>query len=334
MADTYFGAIERIGFQKSVDAGSFWRPVLMKIKPSSACNLRCTKCDAFHRCEPPLHIDLLRKTLTEASRLGARALRITGGEPLLYPHITELIDWAAKCSLDVSLTTNGTKLNLENCDAVLQAGARKFSISLDSHDPAIHDRLVGVSGAWEATTSGVRHLLRASKRFAKGTGTRAKIKLVAVLNRENIEGIHKYVDMCEEFGVRRVNLMMMEPKPKNSDIQLTQQQVAAFYNELPELKRYARDKRIAVQLDSFPANRWRRKCLLVHAYLFINYDGMVSVCCGGKPLGSLFESPLAKILEGDRTREYIRNAGTFTAHPMCRYCLEDSLNRSFAKLMR
>ncbi|NIV39991.1 MAG: radical SAM protein, partial [Anaerolineae bacterium] len=54
--------------------------------------------------------------------------------------------------LITGLQTNGRKLaDRAYLDELLLAGLDHIQITLESHDAAIHDRMVGVEGAWAET---------------------------------------------------------------------------------------------------------------------------------------------------------------------------------------
>ncbi len=74
-------------------------------------------------------------------RLGVQKLRITGGEPLLrrdLPQLLELLPQAP--DLDLALTTNGSLLD-RHAERLARAGLRRVTVSLDSLDPAVFERM-------------------------------------------------------------------------------------------------------------------------------------------------------------------------------------------------
>jgi cyclic pyranopterin phosphate synthase len=72
-----------------------------------------------------------------AWELGARKMRLTGGEPLLRRDLTELVAMlAALPGVEVALTTNGALL-AERAGALAAAGLSRVTVSLDSLDDAV-----------------------------------------------------------------------------------------------------------------------------------------------------------------------------------------------------
>ncbi len=84
------------------------------VSPEGKCNLKCPYCSVTYRenssrIEFNIITDYLEKLITR----GLRAVILTGGgEPTLYPHVNELIEWIVSKGLSIALITNGTKLNL------------------------------------------------------------------------------------------------------------------------------------------------------------------------------------------------------------------------------
>jgi MoaA/NifB/PqqE/SkfB family radical SAM enzyme len=90
------------------------------------CNLNCTYCEDFgsrrnHQVTPAPPLEDAKKIL-KVIRTGVDRLWLTGGEPLMYPEILELLAYARNDLKfrEISLITNGTLLS----DVVARSGAR------------------------------------------------------------------------------------------------------------------------------------------------------------------------------------------------------------------
>lgn len=82
------------------------------ISPEGACNLRCPYCSVTYR-DTHSRIDLavIKKYVEDLQSRGLKAVIFTGGgEPTIYPHFNELIQWIKyDRGLSVALITNGTQ---------------------------------------------------------------------------------------------------------------------------------------------------------------------------------------------------------------------------------
>jgi len=170
----------------------------LRISLLDRCNFRCPYCmpeTEFHadyqfltRQQRLTHEEILRIARV-ATRLGVRKLRLTGGEPLLDRNIVSLVRGLAQLSdvEDLALTTNG--MLLENVAADLQAaGLHRVTVSLDSLDEAVFQRLSGNRGSLKKVLAGID---------AAAAAGLTPIKINAVVQRGVNE--HTVIDLLEYF---------------------------------------------------------------------------------------------------------------------------------------
>lgn len=114
------------------------------------CNFRCSYCMPrsvfgpgfkFLPASEILSFEEIARLCTVFVSLGVQKLRITGGEPLLRRDLPELVRLLPKPpGLDLALTTNGSLL-AKHATALVEAGLRRVTVSLDSLDDAIFQRM-------------------------------------------------------------------------------------------------------------------------------------------------------------------------------------------------
>jgi GTP 3',8-cyclase len=135
------------------------------------CNFRCPYCmprETFHEryrflgSHERLSFDEIVRLARLFVRLGVRKLRLTGGEPLLRPNLTDLIgDLTAIDGVeDIALTTNGVLLG-KYAFELRAAGLQRITVSLDSLDPQVFGRMSGGFGGVEDVLSGIELARRA-----------------------------------------------------------------------------------------------------------------------------------------------------------------------------
>lgn len=98
------------------------------------CNFTCLHCSqaAPHTGSSPLHpigLDQYEARLASLVKMGLQRVRLTGGEPLLHPHLEDLIRIGVRFGLDMSLVTNGSLLERQ-AEKLSQAGLSRIWISL------------------------------------------------------------------------------------------------------------------------------------------------------------------------------------------------------------
>jgi cyclic pyranopterin phosphate synthase len=118
----------------------------LRISVTDRCNFRCRYCmprevfgaeHQFLRRDEILSFEEITRVARIFAARGVRKLRLTGGEPLLRHDLPELVRMLAEVpDVDVALTTNGSLL-VEQARALVAAGLRRITVSLDSLDDAV-----------------------------------------------------------------------------------------------------------------------------------------------------------------------------------------------------
>ncbi len=107
--------------------------------------------------------EIVRFVRALKSRFGLSKIRLTGGEPLVRPGITDLVRMLADEGIpDLALTTNAQYLARLAPD-LRRAGLRRVNISLDTLDPRVY---------WWLTRGGDLRRVLEGIRAAKAAGLR------------------------------------------------------------------------------------------------------------------------------------------------------------------
>jgi radical SAM protein with 4Fe4S-binding SPASM domain len=77
-----------------------------------------------------LDLGLYKKIIDENPQLD-RLVLMNWGEPLMHPHLVEMISYAHKRSIETHVTTNGTLLTEDLMRALLDSGLTRISFSMD-----------------------------------------------------------------------------------------------------------------------------------------------------------------------------------------------------------
>ena len=110
----------------------------LRVSVTDRCNFRCQYCmpaeglEWLERSEL-LSFEEITRLVTLFAQMGVRALRLTGGEPLVRRNFPELCAMLARIEglEDLSLTTNGYLLE-RDAAALVGAGVKRFNVSIDS----------------------------------------------------------------------------------------------------------------------------------------------------------------------------------------------------------
>lgn len=135
----------------------------MSINSKRACPLECVCCYADYGeimdIKEPLGTEEWKKIIDKCKDAGIPMLTFTGGEPLTRPDIVELVRYSSW--FVTRLNTSGYTLTKELAEELRSASLDGVQITLYSHNPEIHDGLVGRKGAFEKTIEGIKNALDA-----------------------------------------------------------------------------------------------------------------------------------------------------------------------------
>ena len=163
----------------------------LRISVTDRCNLRCVYCmpsDNLNWMEKDsiLKYEEIARLTSIFVSLGIDKIRITGGEPTVRPHITNLIESISKINgvKSISMTTNGLLLQ-ENVTELKRAGLAGVNISLDTFR---RDRFKSISGI-----DGLERVL-ASIKAVDLAGLKLKINTVIIRgwNEDEVIDFAKY----------------------------------------------------------------------------------------------------------------------------------------------
>lgn len=120
----------------------------MRISITDRCNLRCQYCmpEGIECCEMSeiLTYEEIVMIVRQATKLGIKYIKITGGEPLVRLGCCDLIKMLKdiKGIEKVTLTTNGVLLK-RYLKELIDAGVDGINISLDTLDPLLYKKITG-----------------------------------------------------------------------------------------------------------------------------------------------------------------------------------------------
>ena len=125
------------------------------------CNQKCLHCYAAGQPlsdTPELTTAQWREILAKLRAANVPQVTFTGGEPTLRADLVELVD-AAQWFV-TRLNTNGRLLTPELCRRLYDASLDSVQVTLYSHDPAVHNALVGAEG-FDDTVTGIKNAVAA-----------------------------------------------------------------------------------------------------------------------------------------------------------------------------
>ena len=220
-------------------------PVL-QVHPSRRCNIACEHCYSVsgptEREDLPLEV--LSACLDDAAALGYRQLAVSGGEPLLYKSLAELLSHARALGMLATLTSNGMLMTSRRWD-LLAPLVDLVAISIDGK-PQEHDRMRGREGAFAQTVANFEVVRKSGVPFG----------IIFTLTQHNVDSLEFVVQLAAEHGARTVQVHPLTlhgraattlPGARPDDVEL----VAALF----EAHRLGRKYGVGVHVDAISAEQ-------------------------------------------------------------------------------
>ncbi len=186
----------------------------LRISVGEACNFSCVYCvediGGHQISRDPLSVQEMLK-LVELLKIhcGIEKVRVTGGEPLVFHPLAELIYGISELGIsNIGLTTNGHLL-AKRAKTLRKAGLQSVNVSLDSLDPEKFKRLAR-AGKLPMVLEGIDRAL--------DVGLKVKLNTV-VIRGENDDEVVGLLDYAIPRGieVRYLELMKMGPLFKKDE---------------------------------------------------------------------------------------------------------------------
>lgn len=295
-------------------------PETITVTGSYACNYRCKMCNLYHDASQIIS----EKVIDEVIRVlpYAQLLRISGGEPLIFPYVEKLLRSAKKVGTKTMIFTNGSLLD-------------KMSF-----DPArmIDEIIVSLDAATAKTYKYIRraNLQQVLKNVSTLTnnkdidGVKPKILFNFVAMRSNINELEPLVCLAADMGVAAVGCVFL--RVHNQELV---NESLYFHQELSDncmklAHQTAKKKGVDLQLPmlfsdaskkNFSQAGQHQYCREPWKYLEINPHGFASVCCAGAGSEKIeTDSSIETIWNSAKKQALRQTVNTINEPAICKSC--------------
>lgn len=169
------------------------------------CNNRCIFClDSDTHDGEIRDPEDVKAQILEGRRKGAERLILSGGEPTIHPRFVDFVRLGKLAGYrKIQTVTNGRLFAYQEfLDRCIEAGLSEITFSLHGPNARIHDALVGVKGAFEQESAGLRRAL---------DDGRAIVNVDIVINRGNVKVLPEMLETFYGWGVREFDLLQVVP---------------------------------------------------------------------------------------------------------------------------
>lgn len=282
----------------ALQSGKDIPPVTCEIDLSNRCMLNCSFCmyTKYREDESTdLDFDVYSMLLKDLKRIGTKSVTFTGGgEPLIHPKATEMIDMAQRDGFNTGLITNGVLLH-----TIPQELLQNFFFIRVSLDAASSETYLKVKGKnlYDRVVVNIDSLVSNFQYLSCPT---PKIGISYVVSKDNCKEISKAKKLADTL---EVDYIQFKPAWKNGNI----------YEDLP----------IRYDTNMFVTKRYRATdtlpCLIAGLVGIVGANGKLYYCCqhrgnGYYELGDLRIAPFEEIW---KIRSEVKP--TIDKCPQCRY---------------
>jgi len=224
------------------------------------CNVRCNMCECWRLPRSVLPLDHYQKVLTAVLALKPRAIRFTGGEPLLFKDLPALVRQATDAGVRVSVISNGRILG-SKLSVLAQNGCKEIVLSIDGVG-ATHDSIRGTSGLFDHCLKAIHRLSELAMPYGVNTVVQARGAPDIVALSELLHSAPTPPTWWHIIPVRG-----------NTDLQLDSADKEAFQAIVPSLRRRMKKSNTAVIIaDNLASNIGIGPCTVPIFTMYVRAD--------------------------------------------------------------
>lgn len=171
-------------------------PRFIYVEPTNVCNYKCPKCPQSEGLKRPpavMSIELFKELIAQLKPHRPRITLHHSGEPLLNPHLFEMIKTARETGIMTAVFTNASLLDKDDFRIVVE-GPDALIFSVDSADAASYSRLHG-GAQWEKVKNNIEEFFR---KISSSSPVKY-VQLLAVINDQSQEEIAALKNFIAKF---------------------------------------------------------------------------------------------------------------------------------------
>ena len=318
-------------------------PIYVRVKPTNICNHGCFYCvyetdfsgihDNMNRRDQ-IPREKLMEMLQDFKDMGVLAVTYSGGgEPLVHPDINEALEQTLNHGIDLSIITNGQRLNGRSAE--LLGRAHWVRVSLDYTNPKTFTRIRKRPGSW------FDEIEKNMQDFSMTKDPDCDFEANFVVNEHNANEVYDAAVMLKDWGLTNVRFAPVwspemgryhAPFKERVIEQLDRAKAEIHEPSVFEIgESYRRDFEISGRSErTFP------RCYFMEIVPAVGADQVVYTCHnkaydGSGAIGSVKTQSFRDMWFSDETAEFFKN---FDPRTTCNHqCSNDEKNRIYQEIM-
>ncbi len=285
-------------FREIVDHGG---PGFFQFAITNICNAKCDFCGfAVDKFDPKQRKSV---TLQQAKDVVDIAVRnhigymlFVGGEPLVHPHLVEMVRYAAEAGIAPMICSNGSLFTEEKIDTLCNSGLSSIILSIDSHDVSVHEKNRGLPDVCRKIQTANQHFKR------RGIQVTASVTVSKL-----IENYAKLPEFLQSLGFENVTFSYPLQTLGSSYLSFSDSKLVSYTKEelievFDRLKALKKDFHVfnpRASLDDMQhhlrGEKERFGCLGGHKYFYLDWKLNLYRC-------HFWETPMCTIYEFDQSK--------------------------------
>jgi len=293
------------------------------IEPTVRCNLHCITCSEITRGRTKKDMNFSEFECILDQFPYAIKLALQGvGEPLLNQELFRMIRLAKERKIYVYFNSNGTLLDDENSNRLIQSGLDLINFSIDGGTKEVYERI--------RRGASFEEFRRRVKRFMeiKGAHPLPETNAWFVLNQYNQEDILPALRLVRDLGISKLNIQRMHTWGREDKMNVVIDEEQLKLRERREIIALAsQETGVSVEwLWDIEEEKPVRRCQAPWYTTYITVEGYVTPCCvhGSDPqlihFGQLKENTFKEIWNGKGYREFRKALKSDRPPSVCRGC--------------
>jgi MoaA/NifB/PqqE/SkfB family radical SAM enzyme len=273
-------------------------PTDIIISATGKCNLHCSICDIpVSSSRDTLSLSDFKKLIEQASSAGARNFVLSGGEPLLIKDVFEIISYAKRKGLNVSMPTNGTLVTEEIAGKLKAAGLRVANVSIDGPEE-VHDAIRG-KGNFRRALNGLRLLRKAG----------IETTIAMTITSKNYQYMSYVIELAIDYGATTVKFQPFSKEflaegRGTGDFIIKKEEMPQFSDEIRKAIKFADycgininpKNYLRLMPDYFLGTLKVKSCLAPYKSFAIDNNGSIFACWQFRePVGNIKNQDFLKI---------------------------------------
>ena len=295
-------------------------PYLAMVETCSFCNLQCPTCttphDKIKRAKVAMSLENYKKIIDNIKGSISVVLPWFSNEPLVNPHLVEMIKYSHQNNLYTVISTNAVLLNDKKSRELLGSGLDEVLICLDGLTKESYEAF-RKGAVFEEVMKNIKNFCEIKKQSGRRKPFVELQFILTKLNQNEIEGVKKLADL---LGVDRLRIKSFAL----SEYAYSKEEIKNLSDKfLPDHPEYASKIRYEKKDGNFEIKNRKKICNLPSSNIVVLVDGRVSMCCydinGQYVYGNVLDRPLKYFWHLPEVRDK-RNKSKRREYPLCKVC--------------